>query len=821
MLISSGQQLRSFAAQNEFSFNINLECSNSSGVSKFGFSGDSGNLDFIYLESGNIFDFNRRHVWSYNPREVFNISGNISTHSINYFINNKPICLFADGYNNYYDNFYIQSNNVDINYNFIIEGQVPSYQFYFPDSALAGQSITGYLKNNGNNNESFKIFSGTVFNTNVDYELVSLNNKIISGNQSGMIELNPILIPPPIFSEPRLSRFDLFFNTNFGTVLNPVIFTLFPAPIYFIDIITGYTGVTGFLEDLTYGKIYNYEIRSIYPSDRSFTISLENFSGHTGEIIYREFELSGNVAGNISGFIYGFKNLTGILTGSGIDISEVDYFGNNPTGLLTYNTNILAYATGVIEHFYNLPLLGGSGTGLSPKGTTIIGSGYFPPISGIIFGSGILAKDVLIPITGNYFNSQNTGLIEGLLEFTGFYTGNLIIDYSKLLWKSDNITGNGYSGASDKLYNITGQEIYFLSPQDFGLITGGGVVSSPFLSGLMLTPQIKRNTGLFINSGSGFSSENQLLINNAFTGNNYFYITGETGFIGFFFDNYIDKNTITHYSFEVDFDSNRYPYQFSLELSRTGTIWTSIDDVTGKNFYEYSDYVNNCKDSFKTINNGDFYSYARLRIISGKNWDHDKIGGFSKTGIGIKNLELYSSLPVFVNNGEPSTEYKVIPTLTGYNQFNPSLFENHKTFSGSVFYSLDSETEKAWYAFNSNKNNYPYAEIISNNDGQFFLGYAVSGDIDVNLNRFYIEFEPGYEPLSLTVQCSDDGIIYQTIYETLTPTTVISSNITTQPSGKKYYRFLFNSGYSTEVFNILNQSQTWLDANDPNSIVFQ
>ena len=104
MIINSGIQYRSIAAQKEFSFSFDITASNSSGISQVGFSGDSGILPLFDLKSGNIFDINQKNIWSYNPREVVTFSGNIGSNYINYFINDNPICLFSPKNNEYYYN---------------------------------------------------------------------------------------------------------------------------------------------------------------------------------------------------------------------------------------------------------------------------------------------------------------------------------------------------------------------------------------------------------------------------------------------------------------------------------------------------------------------------------------------------------------------------------------------------------------------------------------------------------------------------------------------------------------------------------------------
>jgi hypothetical protein len=246
MIINSGIQYRSIAAQKEFSFSFDVTASNSSGISQVGFSGDSGILPLFDLKSGNIFDINQKNIWSYNPREVVTFSGNIGSNYINYFINDNPICLFSPKNNEYYyDHWYIKVNNSSLDYNLSIKGDIPKYGFIFPDSIYFGQNISGFINNNDITKKSFKIFSGTLFSNNIDYEINSLPLFIISGNQSGQIILKPDFSENISILSPTISNLNLLLNTNFGNITYETSLNVIPAPIYYLELFTGYTGATG------------------------------------------------------------------------------------------------------------------------------------------------------------------------------------------------------------------------------------------------------------------------------------------------------------------------------------------------------------------------------------------------------------------------------------------------------------------------------------------------------------------------------------------------------------------------------------------------
>lgn len=798
MIITSGVQYRNFAAQNEFSFSFDTVNSTSSGLSEFGFSGSGSALPIFSFKEGSVFDINNRYIWSYNPRETLNFSGNIGSGYINYFINNTPICLFSPKVDNsYYDHFYVKTSGSDVDYNFYLNGEIPSFNIFFPKSGVFGQSLTGFIKNlEGTPQKSFKIFSGELFNENVNYDIQGLPLFTISGNQSGQIVLRPEFTENLSITEITLAQTTLFLNTNFGSVQRTIAFDLIPAPIYFIDLIVGYTGQTGFLDNFTFGQYYGYELRTIYPEPLEVTLLVKNISGHTGQLVSGQFEASGFASGNASGFIYGFDYITGNLTGTGISIFQTDYYNELPTGLLSSDYKEFQFATGVINHFYKLPLLGASATGKSPEGTLIPATGILDsPLTGFIYGSGAFSENRMVELTGVYFESVNTRNESQTLTGSGFYTGNYSLDYSKLFWQSRNITGLNITGFGDKIVNITGFSSGVITSGDFGKINFGNILTNQ-QTGTLLTDLINTNSGLL----SGFASENNQLSDKAFFGNEYFYLTGQTGSIGIFFDNTAFKKRITHYSFELDFDTLKYPFNFQLQLSSNNTSWAVIDTRVGNglflkddalNFYEYPKEIILPCNGNSLLNTLASYQYARILITSGDFWPHSFPGQGPSSGIGVKQIKFYStSGDIGINNSEPFSKYSVAPNLTGYDKPSGNILSN-KSFSGEVFYSSNSASYPAWYAFNENKNTYPYAEIYQDVNNDIYLGYSsASGFFDfTGLN---IEFENGFAPTGVVLQFSRDGNRYDTIYENYNNGTNLnlSFNLIT---GCKALKLVFNS----------------------------
>lgn len=666
MIINSGIQYRSIAAQREFSFSFDVAASNSSGISQIGFSGDSGVLPLFELKSGNIFDINKKNIWSYNPREVVIFSGNIGSNYINYFINDNPICLFSpkdNGY--YYDHWYIKTNGSTLDYDLLIKGEIPQYSFIFPDSIYFGQNISGLINNDSIPEKSFKIFSGTLFSNNINYRVDGLPLFIISGNQSGQIILEPNFSENISILSPIISNLNLLLNTNFGDITYQTSLNVIPASIYYLELFTGYTGATGLIDNFTYGKYYNYELRSILPQNENVSIFLRNISGHTGQLIYDNFEISGIVSGFINGFIHGSDYLTGRLTGLGSAFLSTDYYGNYPTGIFTTDISNFSYATGVINYYYNLPLPGGSGFGRSLDGTRIIGSGLKSgnlTESLFIFQSGLFPVNVTL--TGFYNGVVN--IIDKIENIPIYFTGNINLNYGNYFW-SGFVTGINFTGFSNKIYGITGSQQFLIQgdpfdPNTLGYKNYNDTIYLNQKTGTFLIPLINKNNGLFVNSGTAFSSFINVNPRQAFTGDNYFYFKNQTGFVGIQFSNYSsnDKDIVKYCSFSIDYNTKFFPYIFNLEYSVGGSNWLIADSITGSNFYTNDLIILKLKNSIPSN-----YEFIRLNVISGRRWQHHYLpeNNFSEF-IGIKNLEIYGER--FFDVLTESISISIVPNLCGY-----------------------------------------------------------------------------------------------------------------------------------------------------------
>jgi alpha-tubulin suppressor-like RCC1 family protein len=647
MIITSGTQYRTLAAQNEFNFKLTFTNSTSSGISNFGFSGSTGeSLNLFRFQSGKILDLNNRYVWGYNPREEITISGNIGLGYCNYFINNNPVCLYTPRGSGYYDNFYVNTVNSIIDYDFFINGTIPNYNFEYNNKIISSNIFTGYLKNLSPREKSFKVFSASITNSEIEYLLESFPTGIlISGadSKSFTLKSSGLLFLDSIINETST----LSLNTNFGTITKDLFFSIYPGPVYFTDFIDIFSDSIGAIDNFTLQKLYNYELQSIYPTNRKITFTLENFSGHNGEKLYKSFEATGQTRGFLSGDIYGDGYLSGFVYANGTATTETDFYNKYPTGLLSEFVITKQTAHGPIIYNDSLLAYGGFATGSAPEDETVLASGTLDGIqsfNGFVNGTSNIYSIKEITLSG-YYLDEYLNIRRGLYPVFRpvSFTGSALFDYSKFLWSVLLVTGSGYfsgelfSGSSSNVIGITDKKYFNIEPSSYnitGYSTGGygqppsgtplygsipltpgyKIYNNNFISeqksGEVLIPLIGQNNNSFTSSGLGYvfysnniNSVDQILsrsttvIKNIFQGKQYFNFdplnSDYCGFI-FSFTGYSprDRGNIKWFSFELDKKNCLYQPNsiFRLDIDTGNLInWNSESYLYQNNFYNFND----------------------------------------------------------------------------------------------------------------------------------------------------------------------------------------------------------------------------------------
>ena len=494
----SGLTYRTFASQNEFSYNLDISVNNSTGVSTFGFSGTKEYLELFTFTSGKILDLHKKHIWSYNPRESINISGNIGSGYLNYFINETPICLFSFNSGNYFNYFQIKSQNCIAESNFNIYGRQPNYTFIYPISGNnLGQDILAKIQNNETDiNKSFQIFSGNFINQNF-YSLDSFTTGFISGLQTGNLIFKYTSTISPDFIQSGIPTVTgilglLILNTNFGDIITEYNFSITPPAFYFEEFLNTINEFTGI--DNVYERNYQYKLNLKSSEDKNIYVKFSNLLGHNNDIVTGFIPGTGILtAYGISGFVYGEDYLSGITTGYLTSIKEDDN-GNFITRPYTGITKNLQFATGVINYNYNVLITGEASTASFLKdftffqtdsdGDTVIGRDFFGKSIGINDSGNIL-------VIGSTGSSNETIIGEGNI---------------KIYIKSEN----------DNRWILT----QTLSPNQSEIFFKTGL--SPTITGFLTGESITQNTNFSFNS-QGINTINVIrgtkVINIFITGN--------------------------------------------------------------------------------------------------------------------------------------------------------------------------------------------------------------------------------------------------------------------------------------------------------------
>lgn len=830
MFFETGHYHRTFPSQPEFSFDFSVTPSNARGAIDISLTDNSGHhLDLFHIESGKIFDIGGKNVWSYNSQENLSISGNASLDYFNYFINQNPVCLYypLSGSMNYYNGFDISLSGVSGDGYINIIGRRPNYDFISTGSGyLATEDIVLKLTCEEPEFErDFKIFSGIFFSESLPYGIRSIPiNSGINNSSPSYISLSGS--PIPFLTGDIITSIGAQIFTNFGVIEKDFILKILKAPIYYTDWITGFTGITSFPVPLS-NVHYDYELRSVYPEDRQVFASLEFVTGYTG-LYSGVVEYSGDKFVDLSGFIQGYDYITGysfIETGYYYDLQ-----GELRSGYAIGEDRLKIYPTGQIIYNYSLPVESQDYYEYSPIGARTLGTGFFSEIFDAperFFLGGIEYElpDTLISgranVTGMYRGLMNTAT--GVLA-TGtdpaYYRGFFALDDNTHLWSAQCVSGEGVYGEATSRIFIDGAN-YSLFP-----------ASSEFFSLGLLNKSNTRVSRLY---NSGDYLESVIFYNNTyqncefldpslntnehkkiFLGNLFRYSLVDTGTFGTIKFNSpssrFGSNEITHYGFNVDITSKKYPYIFSLQRSADGATWNDIDVRTAQNFYPSGSAW------FKLSSPSDLlsYPYYRLNITSGVDWPHvESYSGLAahktkySNSYGIRNLNFYESTPVRLFSNESSlTGVQIVSSdISGYSISDNKLELGcpNYVWPGDVIYSNDGSGNghHAWKTFSDSNSSYIYTDKY----GDAFVGFKIADldnlwdPINPKVNSFYIDFGTNEPPKYLSFSVVSNGIESK-LYETYDVKSIESGNFQSIAGATSFiFRFNKKSASSSAGFD--------------------
>jgi len=788
MKINSETKYRSIASQNQLSYVINGNINNTTGVSNFGLSGDNVNLNLFSFRTGKIYDVNNKHVWSYNPSEEFTISGNITPNNLNYYINDQIVCLSSPKNNQYYKYFYIESQNCTTDLDINIYGyNYPNYSIVFPFNNIVGDNITGYIKNNSlNNNLSFQFLNATPSIGNY-YSLNKIPTGFISGNNSGELIFNYSSTTDPNSFNTIPGTFNFLngfitFNTNFATFSYNLNVPVNLIPYYSTDFITNFTGLINNLYN------YNYDLRLKSPTDQTVFISLSNITGHTGDLYYSNFALTGLISRTGYGFVYGAGFINGVSSGDLFSANK-DYYGNLLKKSFTQNNSFYAVATGKVEYNYSSILIGGSALLGAEPGTIFSASGFGQGqiLNNIfIYGSRFVTGSNTGILTGYWNNIIQTGL--GVINATGlgYFTGQSPIEYKEFFWNGiPSIEFHAKKNPNYKIYGITGSELFNFINSNSGVINNSTLYTQQS-SGIVLKKTFSINQDS-INSVSGlvYSSSDVNGLSHVFSSNpSTPWVTSpdvSTGYLGIEFLNFLpeDLGTITHYEVSLNktFSNYKYiPYLMELHGQKIDESWVQMSQHSTAggtlNFY------NNSTNIFPVTTTGNFKK-VELRILNSILLPHinSNLLQNANDGLSINKVTFYSK----IYNFNKSYGNLIPDPYTGYSRD----YVNNR-YSGYLFSTNDFSN-----LYEINKGG--VATLVDDLALGIAQYKAYEGDC---ITGFYIDFN-GFPPQTLTIDASTDNVNYNKFYTKTQNINSIESGLLENgidvigTNGYRFFRFNF------------------------------
>lgn len=800
MQINSGILYRSIVGSNELTFLFNGQFENVTGESSIGFSKNFESDILFRFESGKILDHENNHVWSYNPGENISISGNLGPNFLNYFIQNTPVCLYSNFDPKYYNNFLIETKNSSVDFDLFIQGLQPSYSITFPSKIPIGKDVTGYITNLSNiQDQSFKVYSGDLYNAGGIFDV---NNNIypslVDGLSSGNIILDFVFDTGNPTLAGSIVRPRLILKTNFGNITQDFEMQFNNEPIYYIEFLAGFTGLTFLNNQNTSGYFYNYELRSIIPKPEVVNFSVFPVLGNTGEKILDFYEATGLGSGVFSGFVHGFDYLSGTIKGQGVS-DDFNFYGNRATGDFdSINQNKIFHATGHINYAYNLPFKGGFAIGFPPSGTKINAlsineANLFK--NNFIFKERLVNFSGTVPLSGIFNDVVNTGVSIGYFQKNVFYTGSYIFNLDEKFWSPPK---SGIPG----IENINSYDKFILVENKYfsGFIYSGESGLATFNDQNFYS---KSNTGVLLRhillpslTGANIeisASENSELAQDLFiekdlrniSAPQFWFSSGsQSGFLRIEFK---DTNNVSpiakYYEFGTDFNSSFYPSDVSLLGSQDLESWTVLDNRT----FSDSDLNNNWYSSnqkvFK-ISNPQSFKYLQFQVNQSKLWPHKDYDSGNNILLNINSLYFYEN----ININLPENVQPFVPNLNSYS-----------SNDGDVIFSKDYNPFVAWRAFTQNE--LSDMAVLSRNGSseEIFLGYEKNQIFNNYLTGYYIEFLPNYVPKFLSIETKKPGQEFIEYYRKPSGVNVVEKGDIYLPSGVLSCRFSFEDVTPTSV----------------------
>lgn len=696
-MIFSGLKYRSLYPQDGLiNFQIEGKLNNTSGVSKFGFSGDRENFEF-HLSSGQVWlnSPNNLFISSYSTNESLYLSGNINTGTFDIFVNQSPYCIGVSRPTGYYNYFYVDSQNVETDLSIKVSGESPGYSYDPFETFYSGQIIPLTITNSGK--YPFKIFSGDIIN-NPNFSLSGINNVDVTGSKSLSLIANNFL--------PSQQQIPIILYTNFGDItLN---FSASGIPIQSGNFYLFFgPDQVNIVSDVP--NNYIVTIKSF--TGVNLIAQLEYVSGHTGKY-YKNILHTQEYIGNASGTITGSGYISNLQTG------EISKF--NPLTGLEYGTgtgylNKFIVSSGNISGEFSTTLVG-LASGLTSLDLPVTGTGEFLFEGNIGINGGFLT---LTGLSGNGSGINDNGLYYG---FTQSGIGTVFIPYTG----SSEITGNFDPSQYETVNYISDLFCYTGFVKKFYLISGltwatGGIITGQLLGefGYNFEPGIYTFNKGWSGAASGFSA----ILDSFNPVENIFSVTGTSGYIGGIF----------YTGMSVDGCNFEEPYFIPTGIpsqiyTLTGGPVVPLDifvmaplntgDYTGDNSNNLYSRTNISRRGGTLSGTGHFNQVFQEPFYESGIWT-ETLHGYpeevvtNKTGV-IKSIV---ATPYLFNNDTISGYFKVSGNYTGYQSFvwNGKVTGNFTDYS-TIISGISNPNIYKLYA-----NSYNFEMLLKTGTYAFFL----------------------------------------------------------------------------------------------------
>lgn len=377
----NGYKSRSLAQRDELSFQGLFTFPSITGLSEFGFSGDSV-LTWTF-SGGRILDPEGNYTYDYLTDNSFILSGNINSGIYNYYVGDQYVAQYPK-VNGKFDYFYVDTHDSTFNLDLNIMSSGQDVTYTYPTTFDTGNAFSFALRNT-NTGYYFRIFSGDLSLSNAetsifDFQTGSFPQTVTSGTN--------IIIQDYGAERGAVYPFTYTLYTNQGN-LTGAFSIIDDIPTYFVefDLInlnnSGYANFfydSGDSTDLTYTTQNNFRYgnyRLDYTIDtpstgKALTIELAGLNGNTGD--YLAPFVSGITITN-SGFGYNSAPTVAFAGGGGTGaaatasllggyISAISFtsFGTGYTsaptvtfngGSPTYSGSGIAILSGYTKTFFN------------------------------------------------------------------------------------------------------------------------------------------------------------------------------------------------------------------------------------------------------------------------------------------------------------------------------------------------------------------------------------------------------------------------------------------------------------------------------------